>query len=149
MLKIVFGDVENAVYHPPVYFDNTYRDEWITDPLSVKMIRDVDRSEVIGPKVIDSPILGSISVRDLSGGVKTLMLMKFDETGKIFNASACGDNCAKWIYEISKEKDLTINLHHIMSFDDVEGFEAYMINTGKMVRNSTEYVDEAFRIEER
>lgn len=29
----------------------------------------------------------------------TLMLMAFDESGKVFNASACGDNCAKWILE--------------------------------------------------
>ena len=42
MLKIVFGDVENSIYHPPTYFDNTYEDEWITDPRSVKMIKDID-----------------------------------------------------------------------------------------------------------
>ena len=38
MLNIYLGDMENAIYHPPVYFDNTYEDEWITDELSVKMI---------------------------------------------------------------------------------------------------------------
>ena len=102
MLKIVFGDVENSIYHPPTYFDNTYEDEWITDPRSVEIIKDIDKSDVIGSRVIDSPVLGSISVKELSGGVKTLLLMLFDDSGKIFNASACGDNCAKWIYEISK-----------------------------------------------
>ena len=50
MLKIFMGPMEEAVYYPPVYFDNQYEDEWITDPLSVEMIRDVDRSEVIGPR---------------------------------------------------------------------------------------------------
>ena len=44
MLSIVFGDVENAVYHPPTYFDNTYLDEWITDPRTREMVRDVDKS---------------------------------------------------------------------------------------------------------
>ncbi len=58
MLKIVFGDVENSIYHPPTYFDNTYEDEWITNPLSVQMIKDIDKSEVIGPIVIDSSVLG-------------------------------------------------------------------------------------------
>ena len=24
MLNIYLGDMENAIYHPPVYFDNTY-----------------------------------------------------------------------------------------------------------------------------
>lgn len=43
MLNIYLGDMENAIYHPPVYFDNTYEDEWITDELSVKMIKDIDK----------------------------------------------------------------------------------------------------------
>ncbi len=33
ILKIILGEVENAVYHPPAYLDNQYEDEWITDPL--------------------------------------------------------------------------------------------------------------------
>ncbi len=45
-----------------------------------------------------------------------MMLMAFDDSGKIFNASACGDNCAKWILKIGGQKDLTINLRHIMDF---------------------------------
>lgn len=32
--------------HPPTYFDNRYEDEWITDPLSVTMIKDIGNSEV-------------------------------------------------------------------------------------------------------
>ena len=149
MLKIVFGDVENSIYHPPTYFDNVYLDEWITDPVTMEMIRDIDQSEVIGPHVISSPFLGSISTKELSGGVKTLILMRMDESGKIFNASACGDNCAKWISRIAKEKDLTINLHHIMDFSDCEEFEAYMLNTGKLVCSYQEYLNEAMAIEER
>ncbi|WP_080676446.1 DUF4869 domain-containing protein [Ruminococcus flavefaciens] len=82
MLKIVFGDTDNSIYHPPTYFDNTYEDEWITYPRSVKMIKDIDKSDVAGARVIDSPVLGSISVKELSGGVKTLILMLFDESGK-------------------------------------------------------------------
>lgn len=149
MLKIVFGDVKKSIYHPPTYFDNTYEDEWITDPRSIEMIKDIDKSDVIGARVIDSPVLGSISVKELSGGVKTLILMLFDESGKIFNASVCGDNCAKWIFEISKQKDLTISLHHIMDFDSCHDFNAYIVNTDKQVNSYKEYLDEAFRIEER
>ena len=149
MLNIIFGDTENAIYHPPTYFDNTFHDEWITDPLTVEMIRDVDKSEVISARAIDSPFLGSISVRELSGGVKTLILMMFDESGKIFNASACGDNCAKWIVEIGKRKDLTINLHHVMDFSNCGDFHATILNTGKTVNSYDEYLDETMRIEER
>ena len=27
MLSIYLGDMEEAIYHPPTYFDNTYEDE--------------------------------------------------------------------------------------------------------------------------
>ena len=104
MLRIYLGKMEEAIYYPPVYFDNRYEDEWITEELSVEMIRNVDKSEVVGPHLIESPVLGPISVKEISGGVKTLILMAFDDSGNVFNASACGDNCAKWIFEIGKQK---------------------------------------------
>ena len=89
-------------YHPPTYFDNRYEDQWITHPLTVEMIRDIDKSEVVGTHLIESPVLGPISTKEISGGVKTLILMAFDKSGRIFNASACGDNCAKWIARLGK-----------------------------------------------
>ena len=149
MLRIIFGDIENAIYHPPVYFDNTYEDEWVTDPWTVNVVKEIDKSTILGPRVVDSPFLGSISITDISGGAKTLILMKFDDSGKIFNASACGDNCAKWIVEIAKEKDLTINLHHIMDFSVCNDFEAVIMNTNKEVKGYDQYLDEAFQIGER
>ncbi|HIZ40701.1 MAG TPA: DUF4869 domain-containing protein [Candidatus Anaerobutyricum stercoris] len=139
MLRIYLGKMEEAIYYPPVYFDNRYEDEWITEDLSVEMIRDVDKSEVLGPHLIESPVLGPISVKEISGGVKTLILMAFDDSGNVFNASACGDNCAKWILNIGKEKDLTINLRHIMDFGDGE-FEIQILNTGEMVHNMLEFI---------
>lgn len=149
MLKILFGEVENAVYHPPTYFDNQYEDEWIMDPLTVAMIRDIDKSDVIGVHLIESPVLGPIPVREISGGVKTLILMAFDESGRIFNASACGDNCVKWIVKIGERKDLTINLHHVMDFSELPEFEAVMLNTGVTVHSYGEYLEEALKIKER
>lgn len=149
MLNIVFGDTPNSIYHPPTYFDNQYEDDWITNPLSVKMIKDIDKSEVKSPHLIESPVLGPISPKEISGGVKTLILMAFDETGSIFNASSCGDNCAKWIVEIGRKKDLTINLHHVMDFSLAGDFDAVMLNTGKRVCGYVEYFDEALKIKER
>ena len=140
MLSIIFGDADNTIYHPPTYFDNTYEDNWITAPLSVEMIKDVDKSEVVGPHLIQSPVLGPISTKELSGGVKTLILMAFDETGKIFNASACGNNCAKWILKIAESKYLTINLRHVMDFGDGD-FKARILNNGTVVNSTKEYVE--------
>ena len=139
MLSIYLGKMDKAIYYPPVYFDNTYEDEWITDELSREMIRDVDRSEVIGAHLIESPVLGPISPKELSGGVKTLILMALDDKEQIFNASACGDGCAKWSLKISRMKNLTINLRHIMDFGE-EPMEAKILNTGDMVHNMQEFI---------
>ena len=62
--------------------------------------------------VIDSPIFGKIPPTGLSGGVKTLILVKFEKE-KIFNASTCGDNCAKWLLKIAESEDQTINLSNV------------------------------------
>ena len=104
------------------------------------MIFDVDKSKVVGAHLIESPVLGPISPKALSGGVKTLMLMAFDENDRVFNASVCGDNCAKWILSIGESKDLTINLRHIMDFGE-EDFEIEILNTGDIVHNTLEFVN--------
>ena len=57
MLKIYLGNMENAIYHPPTYFDNRYEDEWITNELSIRMIKAVDKSDVISSHLIQSPVL--------------------------------------------------------------------------------------------
>lgn len=133
MLRIYYGDLdaENYIFNPDVFFNNSYEDDWIIDPVSKKMIKDIDGSEVVGPRAIDSPFLGSIAVERLSGGVKTLILMRFDSE-HIFNASACGDNCAPWILKIAEEKDLTIRLGYLMSFGN-QPFEIEIVNLNKKV----------------
>ena len=67
----------------------------LQNELSIRIIKAVDKSEVISSHLIQSPVLGTISTKELSGSVKTLMLMAFDQSGKVFNASVCGDDCAK------------------------------------------------------
>lgn len=56
---------------------------------------------------------------------------------KIFNASVCGDNCAKWILRIGQIQDLTINLRHLMDFGDLE-FSVKILNKDQIVHNMNE-----------
>ena len=138
MLNIFFGDMPEAINNTAVYFKNVYEDNWITDSFSRKMILDVDKSTVLEQAVIDSPVMGKIPPTSLSGGVKTLILMKH-EPEKIFNASTCGDNCAKWILEMAKVQDFTINLRHIMDFGEGK-FEIRILNTNQVVHDMGELV---------
>lgn len=138
MLNIYFGDMPQAIYNTAVYFKNTYEDSWITDELSREMILDIDKSKVIGARIIDSPVLGAITPRELSGGVKTLILIDH-VSDKIFNASTCGDNCAKWLLKMGKEKDITINLRHLMDFGN-QKFQIHILNTDQVVHSMEELV---------
>ena len=108
------------------------------DPFVKKMILDVDKSTVMDSGVIDSPVSGKIPPVGLSGGVKTLILVKF-EKDKVFNASTCGDNCAKWLLEIAKEEDRTINLRHLMNFGK-KPFKIRILNTDQIVHSMEELV---------
>ena len=63
MLSMYLGKMEEAVYYPPVYFDNRYEDEWITDKQSVEIIRDVDKSDVVSAHLIESPYFTQRIVR--------------------------------------------------------------------------------------
>lgn len=139
MLSIIYGDVENSIYNTNVYFKNSYEPEWIETELAKRMIKDVDDSEVLSSECINSPVLGQIPPERLSGGVKTLLLI-LNEPDKIFNASTCGDNCAKWILEIGKLKDVTINLRHMMSFGKNTDFEIKIQNGGEIVHSMEELV---------
>lgn len=139
MLHVFFGDMKEAVYNTAVFFKNDYEDEWITDPFVKEMIRSVDHSEVIDSGVIDSPVLGKIPPTGLSGGVKTLILVLFEPT-KVFNASTCGDNCAKWLLRIAEKEDRTVNLRHIMDFGKEE-FQIHIKNTDTVVHSMRELVD--------
>ncbi len=61
------------------------------------------------------------------------------DTDHIFNASACGDNCAGWILKIAdmhrtKGKDLKIRLGYLMNFGEGP-FDIEIGNIGLIVHN--------------
>ena len=131
MLNIYYGNMKEAVYNTAAYFKYDYEDSWIVDPFVKEMIQDVDQSTVLDSGVIDSPVLGKIPPIGLSGGVKTLILVKFDKD-KVFNVSTCGDNCAKWLLRIAESEDRTVNLLHLMDFGK-ESFAVRVLNTEQNV----------------
>lgn len=138
MLKILFGKIDDVIFNTSLFFKNTYEPEWIVNEFSQKIIEDVDKSRVLGTGAIDSPVLGIIPPTALSGGTKTLLLIN-NRPDLLFNASNCGDNCAKWLLEMGKIKDVRINLRHLMNFGD-EKFEIYVENTDSIVRDMGELV---------
>ena len=153
MLKIRFSrsyrdDIEkyNVVENPPLAFDIRHTDDCITDPLSVEMIKAIDKSDVNGPNLIQSPVLGPIPPQTLSGGVKTLIMIK--QTSKentTLNATHCGDNCSPYLLKIAKDKDITINLRYLMHFDLDGDDEIFIVNYGSTVKTNKEFTYKGYK----
>lgn len=145
MLNIYYGNMTGALYNTSTYFDNTYYDGWLDDDFAKDMIRSVDKGTVLSSHAVETKALGIIPATKLSGGLKTLLLI-YNEPNKVFNASTCGDNCAKWILRIAKKskKDVTINLRHIMDFGEGK-FEIKVLNDGAIVHNMSELVQHAVK----
>ena len=138
MLNVFYDDMKEAVYNTASYFKYDYEEGWIVDPMVKEMIQDVDKSIVIDSGIIDSPVLGKIPPIGLSGGVKTLILVKF-EPEKVFNVSTCGDNCAKWLLKIAEQEDRTVNLRHLMDFGK-KPFTIKVLNTNQIVHSMEELI---------
>lgn len=150
MLNIIFNrgskDIEdkNYVFSPDTYFKYNYEEEWFADELVKQMIFDVDGSTVESAHAILSPVLGMIAPERLSGGVKALIIM-YKEPTLIVNASACGDNCAKWILEIGKRQDITIRLGYEMEFE--EPFDIFIKNSGRQIHTYVDFLKEFQEVE--
>lgn len=143
MLNIYFGDMPEAIRNAPNYFNNVYLDAWLEDDLNRRMIRAVDKGDVLGPNAVNTKALGIIPPTKLSGGVRTLMLIHMLPE-QVFNASNCGDNCARWILEIARQQDITINLRHIMDFGG-RRFQAHILNDDSDVTGMGELAEIAAR----
>ena len=62
-----------------------------------------------------------------------------NEPEKVVNASTCGDNCAKWLLKIAENRDVTINLRHLMDFGNGT-FTIRILNTNQIVHSMRELV---------
>lgn len=72
MLRIRYGPMDGVIYNTAVYFRNVYRDEWLEDDFAKRVIRVVDKSEVVGPHLIESRVLGPHPARGSLWGSQDL-----------------------------------------------------------------------------
>ena len=128
--------------HGPSWFKFNYNPEWFKDELVQQMIEDIDKSKVVSDQLIQSEVLGPIPPERLSGGVQTL-ISAYGRPDLVFNATSCGENCAKWLLKIGEVKDITVNLRYFMPFNDMEPFKIKILNNDIIVTNMDEYTDVA------
>lgn len=143
MLRIHFGEMEKVNYGPS-WFKNNYKTEWLEDPFVQEMIKDVDKSSYVSGFVIDSPVFGPIPPERLSGGVQTLIMI-YERPDLVFDATSCGQNCAKWLLEIGKKKDVTVNLNYIMHLEEIPDFEVFIENDNIVASTPKDYIYSAVK----
>lgn len=125
-------DNKDEIWDIDAYFDTTYEPEWIDNDYSKFIIEKVDKSEVVAPRIIDSPYLGYVDPTHLSGGTKLILCLAFAETnGKKFNITRAGDNCMRWIQAISQVKDLYVYMSNLPEFYDDAYFDMLITNINK------------------
>lgn len=131
MLKLYLGPARKGTEdRTKATFHALFNPEWMEDELVKNMVLDVDKSIVQSPYCIMSPVLGQIPPDMLSGGVKFLILML--KTDLRLDLSKCGENCAKWVIEIAKHKDVEADLNYFMPLDP-NGDEVYIVNDESIV----------------
>ena len=149
MLSIYFNTfgkndeiLNNPAYidNPKSWFDNQGGRHFITGPFERALILDIDKSTVVSENVLENPMFGGISSRELSTTSKTAILVK-NLPQYIFNGSRMGDNAAKWLLKAGETQDLTIRLGYLMKFP--EPFQIRIVNTNSIVTTWKEYVMEA------
>lgn len=145
MLYLYYGEKPNRLVDIPGYFDDVFEDDWITSDISKEIIKEVDKSIVLYPHVIESPVLGPITPKEISGGAKGLILMAHDDDmiGKYFYGGQFGDNTLRMMLKIALTRDIKISVHHIYKFpsNDNIGFEftVTLENTNETFSSFEEY----------
>lgn len=160
MLHVYFGEIDpNDMGKAPRYyihdidgfFDGYFEESWMQNEVAKRVVQEIDNSELIAPKIIESPVLKTISHECISGGAKQL-IMAYNIPEVVYDGNNFGDNCWPLLLEISKEKDIAISLSYFPFFEWVDGVQVHIINTDKLVDsfkefnlahigNTTEYFD--------
>ncbi len=91
--QIRFEDINRPsyIYNIDFVFDYFFEDTWI-DEWAKYILKEIDKSEFLSPKVIHSPVLDIIDYTKISGGTKTLILMNH-YNDVLYNGDGLGDNC--------------------------------------------------------
>lgn len=116
MTVYVNREPEGCIRSAQSFFDFEYEDDWFDDPLVKQIVKDIDNTEVISSNMLISPILGSISCRDISGGAKGLILILKCTDHRAFRSTTFGGNCVNWIIALSRSCDFILYMDHCLEF---------------------------------
>lgn len=139
MLNITFKqpdyDDKGWIMYPGIYFDHLLDMSILQDTFVQKLVVEIDKSEVLSNNVIMSPIFGPIPPKQLSGGVKTLIVLYAQD--KPVTGLSLGNNTVSSLLEIADKKDITIYLGHPLEFPKV--MNAVCIDNGSLMHSDGDF----------
>lgn len=111
------------------FFDGFVEDDWMANDWAKQVIKEIDKSDLVAPKVVESPILGQIPYTWISGGAKLLIMMNM-ESDIVYDGDNLGDNCWPLLMQLGRDKDIAISLSYSPSFEWQFGCKIINIDTG-------------------
>lgn len=108
-LNVYFGEMPNELAIADGWFDNQLPDEYYVTDFSKRVIKTIDKSDVINENMVESLVLGCIPMTSISRGSKGLILYRY--TDKIVNLVSLGDNCIPILLDILKKKGYSYSFY--------------------------------------
>lgn len=98
-------------------FNALVQESVLIEPFVKEMVKDIDKSDVLYPNIINSPFIGYIPPEKLSKGVKALTVLYKNKWNLVLPTHLFGDNCSKWIVEIAKTQDVHLVVTSYLRLD--------------------------------
>lgn len=113
--------------------------EVVETEFAKKAIATIDKSAVYHARNILSPVLGTISFRELSESVKSLIIL--NSAPEIVPLEFMGDNCFNLLADIANRKDITVCTGSAREMFS-HGFDKiHIINDNSIVYSNIEFYD--------
>lgn len=144
MLYIHLSYPDNCITAVDYYFDRHKRKDWFNNQMVKDIIFGIDKTIAVKDEYLESPIFGGMSPDRLSTGCKATILLYVQD--RPVYISCCGDNCAKYIENIGRSKDIHGYLLHCMEFP--ENINCVFADSNLKVDNYDCFIDEFYRLED-
>lgn len=94
-----------VIENPVDMFDDDCELDWLNSDLGKHIIKAIDKSDHIKDRLIESPVLGGISPKELSCGCKSVLLAAFhpDVSERYLDGSLMGDNCYPVLFRVARD----------------------------------------------
>lgn len=144
MIHVYFGDIiiESAprqyIRDIDGYFDGYFDDNWMQNDIAKEAIKEIDKSTLIAPKVIESPVFNTISHEWLSGGTKQI-IMTYSIQDIIYDGDNFGDNCWPLLLKVGFSKTVALSMSYFPIFNWVDGARVHILNNNKIVSSFKEF----------